>query len=233
MDTHTEAIVRLAWAHRLGLDPDTLAPSGASRVHLVQAGAEALSVLRLGEQTVVVGPHWAVEAAARVDDRDLCRTSTLLRLTADHGARALAEVVLAYTDDYVQLSDLDAAVVTDDPQAVLDLERSCPPDDVTAVGLTRLAARFVLIDVDDSPVAGAGFDIGGGILAELGVLTALRSRRSGHGLRIAALATNAALDEGLVPQWSLQEGHAAAAAIGHRLGFRPFGRWAGVLLPSG
>ena len=230
MDPNSEAIIRLAWTQAFGLDPSRLDVEEAGRVLHTRPEGEVLSVVRLGAQTLVVGPAWAVQAADSLPDDDICRVSALLQVTADHGGRALGEAALAYTDDYISEPDLESAVVTDDEQAVLDLERACPPDDVTEVGLTELTARFVLLGPGDAPLAGAGFDLWSGIIAQMGVLTARDSRRSGHGHRIAALATNAALDEGLIPQWRIPVDHDSAGAMAAGLGYQTLGHEAVVLL---
>lgn len=230
MDPNSEAIIRLAWTQAFGLDPSSLDAEGTGRVVHARPDGEVLSVVRLGGQTLVVGPEWAVQATASVPDDQLCRLSTLLQVSADHGGRALGEAALAYTDDYISGPDLESAVVTDDEQAVLDLERACPPDDVTEVGLSELTARFVLLGPGDAPLAGAGFAIWSGIIAQMGALTARDSRRAGYGRRIAALATNAALDEGLIPQWRIPADHDAAVALAQGLGYRALGHEAVVLL---
>lgn len=230
MDPNSAAIIRLAWTQAFGLDSQSLEGEEPGRVVQVRADGEVLSVVRLGDQTLVVGPEWAVRATDAVPDAELCRVSTLLQITVDHGGRALGEAALAYTDDYVSGPDLETAVVTDEEEAVRDLERGCPPDDVTEVGLTDLTAQFVLLGPDDAPLAGAGFDVWSGIIAQMGVLTARAARRAGHGRLIAALATNAALDEGLIPQWRIPTGHGPAVALAKGLGYQVLGREAVVLL---
>lgn len=61
---------------------------------------------------------------------------------------------LAYTDAYVEDDRLAAAVVDDDAEAVADLERQCPPDDVAEVGLNEVNARYVVLDDQDPATAG-------------------------------------------------------------------------------
>lgn len=233
MDANTEAIIRLAWGQSLELEHGVLAAERDDRVYHPVADDTSLSVIMLGKQTIVTGPSWALAETEMINDDDLSRMSTLLTVTAAHGPRAVGEAVLAYTDDYLSGPELESATVTDDAQAVIDLEQACPPDDVTAVGLSAKAAPFVLIDEEDKPIAGAGFDIWGGIIAQLGVLTAHPVRGQGHGTLIAALATNAALDEGLIPQWRIQTDHPASAAMARTLGYRALGKQTTVLLGEG
>ena len=78
---------------------------------------------------------------------------------------------------------------------------------------SALAARFVVLDEADHPTSGAGYDEWEGLLAHLGVLTPPRHRRSGRATVAAALATNDALDAGLVPQWRARTANAASRAL--------------------
>ena len=141
--------------------------------------------------------------------------------------------MLAFSDAYVDLEGLDAAVVGDDPELLGDLQRECPPDDVTEVGLGGMDQRFVLLDDREAPVAGAGYDEWQGILGHLGVLTPPALRRAGHGTLVGALALNDALDSGLVGQWRCRETNLGSLALGRRLGLEPVGRQTTVLLTPG
>ena len=112
------------------------------------------------------------------------------------------------------------------------LECECPPDDVTEVGLARMTQRFVLLDDRDAPTAGAGYDEWQGILGHLGVLTPPALRQEGHGTLVAALATNDALDAGLVAQWRSRPSNLPSVAMGRRLGFETVGSQTTVALPA-
>ena len=68
------------------------------------------------------------------------------------------------------------------------------------------------------------------ILAPLGVLTAPSARRQGWATRAAAVATNEALDRGLIPQWRARTGNTASLALAEKLGYLPLGRQTTVLL---
>lgn len=235
MDSGTRAIVELAWARRLGLADDALQP-GADR-RLTRADATVATFVSLWDHRVLVGPAWLLERAERLDDEVLVSGPGLLELASSgrHGgapARIRGEAVLAFTDAYVQHEQLETVVVADDPQAVHDLERQCPPDDVTEVGLAGLAQRFVLLDDREAATAGSGFDEWEGILAQLGVLVPPALRQSGLGTLAGALATNDALDSGLVAQWRCRRENVASMLLARRLGFEPVGTQTTVLLPE-
>ena len=115
------------------------------------------------------------------------------------GRKAAREATLAFRDEYVALEELESVSVTDDPVAVVDLEKACPPDDVAEVGLAEMSRALVTLNELDEPTAGAGYDEWEQIIAHLGVLTPPPFRRRGFGLRSAALATNEALDSAWCP----------------------------------
>jgi hypothetical protein len=235
MEPGTRAIVELAWARRLGLPDDALEPGTSWR--LTRSDAAVAMFVSLWEHRVLVGPDWLLERAEGVDDEVLASGPGLLGLTArtpggTAAGRLLGEGLLAFTDRYVEHEALETVVVADDPQAVHDLERQCPPDDVTEVGLGAMTERFVLLDDREATTAGSGYDEWEGILAHLGVLVPPALRRTGLGTLAAAMATNDALDSGLVPQWRARVENAASLGLARRLGFEAVGTQTTVVLPT-
>lgn len=235
MEANTQAIVRLGWCRRLDLPDDSLDPA-ANPVRTVRASsAREAGVLRLWRTWVVVGPDWFQARTADVDPAALVDESTLLRACDGHGARALGHAVLAYADRYVTpsqrgLADLEDVLVADDPAAAVELEKTCPPDDVAEVGLAELSRVFVTLDDREQPTAGAGYDEWQGLLGHLGVLTPPELRRTGRGTLAAALALNDALDVGLVAQWRARVDHVGSRRLARRLGFAEVGEQTTVAL---
>ena len=140
--------------------------------------------------------------------------------------------MLACTDEYVVLPEPVDGLVSSEAESVAALERSCPPDDVSEVGLADMDQTFVLVEEEHPEVAmaGAGFAVWEGILGHVGVLTALAHRRRGHGRTIGGVVTNEALDSGLVPQWRSRCDNAASRRIAALLGYREVGAQTTVLL---
>ena len=235
METGTRAIVELAWARRLGLADDALEPGTSWR--LTRTDDAVAMFVSLWEHRVLVGPDWLLERAAGVDDAVLASGPGLLGLTAQAGGgapgRLLGSGVLAFTDRYVDHERLESVVVADDPQAVHDLERQCPPDDVTEVGLASMAERFVLLDDREAPDAGSGYDEWEGILANVGVLVPPALRRGGRGRLAGAMATNDALDSGLVAQWRCRSENVPSLGLARRLGYAVVGTQTTVALTAG
>lgn len=230
MDPNTEAIIRLAWCRILGLDDGALDETTAEVV--TRADDTVLSYVRLWGHRVLIGPPWALGLAPTLAADDDGAATVLLTASADHGGRLLGAATLAFTDSYVPGRHLETAVVTDDPAAVDDLEAACPPDDVTEVGLAQMTRALVTLDELDHPTAGAGYEEWQGIVGHLGVLTPPPFRRQGHGLVAAGIATNDALDAGLIPQWRARSENRASRRVAARLGFREVGSQTTVLLPG-
>ncbi len=234
MEPGTRAIVELAWARRLGLPDDALEPGTSWR--LTRSDDALAMFVSLWKHRVLIGPDWLLERAEGVDDEELVSGPGLLGLTGrtPGGApgRLLGEGVLAFADRYVEHEALETVVVADDPQAVHDLERQCPPDDVTEVGLAAMTERFVLLDDREATTAGSGYDEWEGILAHVGVLVPPALRRTGLGTLAAAMATNDALDSGLVPQWRARIENAASLGLARRLGYEAVGTQTTVLLTT-
>lgn len=78
---------------------------------------------------------------------------------------------------------------------------------------------MTLAEGSDTVLAAAGHDVWGGLVGQLGVLTPPDRRGRGHGTVAAGLATNDALDSGLVAQWRARAENAPALAVAARLGF--------------
>lgn len=231
MEANTEAIIRLAWSRLLSLDDDALAPLPGRRIYRRDEGAEAVSFLSLFGQSVFSGPSWAVEQAERLDDDRLRSLRTILTICSGHHGRSLGEATLAYADEYVELPDLDG-LVSKEPDSLAALERTCPPDDVSEVRLGEMDQTFVLVE-EETPteaIAGSGYSEWAGILAQVGVLTGLAHRRTGHGRSMAGVATNEALDAGLVPQWRARADNPALRRISATLGYTEVGSQTTVLL---
>ncbi|HYP45815.1 MAG TPA: hypothetical protein VEQ66_11550 [Propionibacteriaceae bacterium] len=228
MEVNTQAIIRLAWARTLGLADDALMQPAAER--LVRVDESIIMFVSLWQHRVLIGPQWLVDQAPALSNAALASGSRLLGLAAGHGGRLLEETVLGFTDDYVSLPGLDDAQVSKDARSVGELERSCPPDDVAEVGLSQMSEHFVTLDAEGRPKAVAGYGESQGILASIGVLVPPSQRLAGHGTLAAAVATNDALDAGLVAQWRARRGHRGGLGVARRLGYREIGAQTTLLL---
>jgi hypothetical protein len=233
VDPNTRAIVELAWARVLKLPDDALMAHPSGRITRVDDSM--IMFVTLWEHRVLVAPERILVRAAHLSDTELADGPTLLGLSRglEPGTctgRLLGEATLWFADSYVSNDALKSVVVTDDVAAVTDLERLCPPDDIAEVGLSKTDWKFATLDDTDQITAGAGFDEWEQILGHLGVLTPPALRRYGFGTLAAGIATNEALDRGLIPQWRARRDNSASRALAARLGFDEVGSQTAVSL---
>ncbi|MCZ2402119.1 GNAT family N-acetyltransferase [Paenarthrobacter sp. Z7-10] len=227
-DDNSAAIVLLAWERRLGFGDGTLS-TGLERHVRHDDGATSVSFLRLFGRSALVGPGWAVEAAAGLDDDELADHSTLLRLTREHGGHGLGTAALYFADDLPLVQPSGDLSVSRDPAHALALQGLCPPDDANEFGLPKLKHSYTVM-LDGGPVACGAFTEWQGIVARLGVLVAPPRRGAGLGKLAGAIAAHEALASGLVLQWRADVSNAAANATAHSLGFLRAGTQTSVLL---
>lgn len=230
LDAGTTAIVQLAWARLLGL-PDSAFGDAAGRLIRVDDSARELTFVRIFGVGALRGPAWAVEAAADFSDEELSAHATLLRLTRGRGGHGRGAAILYHAEDFLDIAESTSTVVSLERRHSRQLEASCPPDDIGDVGLSTMESQFVLLAEDSgTPLAGAGFEVCAGILAQLVALTAPQFRRRGLGGYIAAVALQEAFNEGLIPQWRADVDNVPSRRTAETLGFLETGTQTSVLL---
>ena len=237
LDPGTIAIIQLAWSRRLGLEDDALsAADDHERIYDVQDTASEVKFVRLFGREVFSGPEWAADQARSKSTEELASQSALLRLSLDHGGRGIAEERLYYTDSYPPVPVAEELAVADDARYAEALERLCPPDDVVEAKLSRHDILFVLVDDTGPgtpvPVAGAGYTIREGILADIGTLTSPGHRLRGLGSYVTAIAVEDAMAAGLIPQTRIQSNNLGASRTAAGAGFVPAGLCSSVSLPA-
>ncbi len=233
LDSGTVSIIQLGWSRLLKLDDTAFADAAGERIYRRDDDAELVTFVRLFGAEAIVGPGWALDAAADLDGDNLARHSTLLQLTRDQGGRGLGAANLYFCDSLPALNPRDDAAVSDDHAFAVALERLCPPDDTAEVGLSDLEHRAILVDdaqAPPAPFAGAGYAIWSGILAHMGVLTAPDHRGQGHATYIAKVAVEEAMAAGLIPQWRARTDNTASIRTALSAGFVECGSQTSVLL---
>ncbi|WP_146361007.1 GNAT family N-acetyltransferase [Arthrobacter yangruifuii] len=236
LDSGTIAIIQLAWARHLGLPDNALADTETGkRIYNVREQSETACFLRLFGTEVFSGPEWAAEHARTQSAADLTRNSGLIKMSMERGGRVLGAEQLFFADVFPTVVPLDELAVAYEPDLAVALERLCPPDDVAEASLASKEEVFVL--VDDSfdtprPVAGAGYSVTDGILADMSVLTAPGFRLQGLGSYISSVALEDAMSGGLIPQWRARLDNVGAARTAVGSGFIPAGSRTSVALTA-
>lgn len=221
---HAASILKVAWARALGIGDTDLT---AARTHVtIPEVARQLTFLNLFGSCVFLGPDWAVERAARIPNEHLGSERGLLEIAKDRSAhRARAETIL-FTPDYLpppSMHPSQAPLISRDREMVERLERRCPPDDVAAAGLLEQTHWFTLLEESMDPVACTAYREWQGFVANMTALTVPEARRQGYARTVALIATNVALDEGLVPQWRAHRTNTSAWHLAESLGFQRIG----------
>ncbi|MBC2643243.1 MULTISPECIES: GNAT family N-acetyltransferase [unclassified Rhodococcus (in: high G+C Gram-positive bacteria)] len=232
VDSHHLDIVRLAWSRELGLPDDALAtrPDADDRAVRVDDETDTIRFLRLGEASALVGPRWAIERADAHTSGELAESATLLALTQDRSGRCAGPMVLAFATDYQDPATGTPPLVSHEYDHVRHVEAASPPDDVTEARLGDRDRWFTILDDAQQPVASAGYAEFQGFLADVGVLTVPAFRRRGLGATVAGIATDDALDSGLIAQCRSPRDNLASRALAARAGYRELGTYSAVTL---
>jgi GNAT superfamily N-acetyltransferase len=227
-------IIQLAWARRLGLDDGAFAAARGRRLTRADNSARSLQFVRLFGSSALVGPEWALDAAAGYSDEELAQHVTLLTITRGHGGHGLGAAALFFADDLPLQQPAEELTVSHGNPEAIQLEALCPPDDVNEVGLADLEHRFTIMHVEDdggrTPVACGAYTEWEGLLAQLGVLVAPEWRRRGVGTLAASIAAHEALASGLTLQWRSDVSNKGSLALARSLGFTAGGIQTSVLL---
>jgi hypothetical protein len=238
LDSSTIAIIQLAWSRRLGLDDGALAAADDDeRIYDVHDEASEVSFVRIFGREVFSGPAWAARQVRDKSAAELSTDAALVRLSLDHGGRGMGTEHLYYSDSYPTLPTAEELAVAEDRRFAEALERLCPPDDVLEAKLAGREALFVLVDDaaapgDPAPLAGAGYSIRDGILADMGALTAPGHRMRGLGSYVSAIAVEDAMSAGLIPQWRAPLNNVGASRTAAGAGFVAAGIRSSVALPA-
>lgn len=226
-------IVQLAWARHLGFDDADFAASAGRRLTRADESRRTVDFVRLFGNSALVGPQWALDAAAGLPDEELAQHVTLLTITRSHGGHGLGAAALFFADDLPLARPSEELTVSHGNPETIELEAACPPDDVNEVGLADLEHRFTILHLEDgrrTPVACGAYTEWEGILAHMGVLVAPEWRRRGLGSLAASIAAHDALTSGLTLQWRTDVSNKGSLAIARSLGFTAGGIQTSVLL---
>jgi GNAT superfamily N-acetyltransferase len=235
LEPTSAAIIQLAWARHLGLDDGAFARAleTGERISKVDDAAHSVEFVRLFGSSALVGPQWALDAAAGISDEEMAQHVTLLTITRQHGGHGQGAAALFFADDLPLLQPAEELTVSHGNPEAIELEGLCPPDDVNEVGLSDLENRYTIIHDDEGqrvPVACGAYSEWEGILAHMGVLVAPDWRRRGLGALAASVAAHEALASGLTLQWRTDVSNKGSLATARSLGFSTGGIQTSVLL---
>lgn len=233
LEPGSASIVQLAWARFLGFGDDDFAASAGERLTRADPARTSVDFIRLFGTSVLVGPQWALDAAAGFSDAELAQHVTLLTITREHGGHGLGAAALFFADELPLLQPAEELTVSHGAPEAVALESLCPPDDVNEVRLSDVLHRYTIMRDDDGasvPVACGAYAEIEGILADVRVLVDPQWRRRGLGSLAASIAAHEALASGLTLQWRADVSNKGSLAIARSIGFVAGGIQTSVLL---
>jgi GNAT superfamily N-acetyltransferase len=203
---------------------------GAGWVVAAGPGDEGLSVaVRLGDAGAVSVPAELVAAVREVvggapaDLTDPGAVVDLVRAVVPV-ADVRGPAVLAYADvgcfrPHEGAGVAGVATVGAGDGGVAGLAAACGSDDAEESSITEMTSPLSVVRAGGRVVAAAGYEVWGGELAQVGVLTDPRYRGRGLGAAVASAAVARAVAAGLVAQWRARPAIVGSRRIARTLGF--------------
>lgn len=234
LNPHTEQIIMLAWSRILGL-PDTGIQDAApgTRREAPDDDAAAVTLVELFGRTVLYGPAAVLKAARDIPDEELGLETRLLDVarSAAAGARTLGEAHLLFCEEPPEIQGSDLVSVSFEAEHVHQLTTQSPADDVALSGLERARWTAALVREETGQVmAAAGCEVWQQVLGHIGVLTHPGHRGLGLGRFAAAVATEEAFTDGLIPQWRASAESPGSLRLAISLGYLQAGHQTTVSL---
>lgn len=237
MNSHQIDIVRLAWARDLGLPDGTFRPASEPRTVLVDDDATRVRFVVLDGHAVLVGPADVIDRAQDVPPDVLATRDGLADVVGPRRGRCSGPLVLAYLDEVGTDVGVEHPLLSHSRRDAERVLSTTPPDDAVAARAADATTWVTVFDdtagEDDAiPVAASGYVEWQGFLADTVAVTVPSHRRRGFGLTAARLATNDAIDSGLIPQLRVGLDDAGARLFGRAVGFTELGVAIAMDLPA-
>ncbi len=222
-----------------GLPAESRPASGlpADRTLLVDDTARRVRFVVLDGHAVLVGPSDVLERADGVPADVLVTRDGLADVVGPRRGRCSGPVVLAYLDDVRTDVGAHNPLLSHSRRDAERVLSTTPPDDAVAARAADATTWVTVFDdsageADAVPVSAAGYVEWQGFLADTVAVTVPSHRRRGYGKTSARLATNDAIDSGLIPQLRVAMDDAGARLFGRSLGFTELGVAIAMDLPA-
>jgi GNAT superfamily N-acetyltransferase len=215
------------WASFLGcLEVDLANREIHVAPHAGLAGYRGMWAFRLGDSCILSVPPEQVEAikikAAGASPQSIYDPASLVRIAEPSKvATVIGPCYVGYVETSTFQVDLSRPVrAIDDPAAdtrIAELKIACGAD--WEIGGIELSQPIFGSFDEGTLVAAASYEVWGGIIAHLCVVTAPGHRGRGFGKAASAAATSDAFKRGLIPQWRTLQSNDASLALARSLGF--------------
>lgn len=213
-----------AWANAIGVLPaDTRKDEW---VFVERTDLEAVVVVSVDGRGLVAAPPKVLNALREASPDLLLDADALAKILP--GADPIGSADLLFTENSPQPSPV-VATVTESARVAAMREGVSTPEWEES-GIEETERRWATLAAAGSPAAFAGFTRWRSELAQMAVLASPQHRGAGFAYAAAAVATQEALGENLIPQWRSRQGNEASRRLAQRLGFTQLGVQAAVAL---
>ncbi|MGJ9373864.1 GNAT family N-acetyltransferase [Nesterenkonia sp. CF4.4] len=215
----------LAWVKALGATP--LGTCRDEWTFVERADLEAVVVVCVDGFGIAAAPPRVLELIRQSSPESLLDATALARMLPA-GAEPIGSADLFFAEHGPRSSQVVVSAAT--------------PSDVTAMRGGASAAEWDESGIEETEHLWSALDPAGGLaaiagytrwrsaLAQMSVLAGPQHRSAGFAYAAAAIGTQEALGEKLIPQWRSRQGNEASGRLAKRLGFTQLGVQAAVAL---
>lgn len=234
LDQCAISIAGTCWAARLGCSPDELF---AEPFRIITPGGHfadycgAFALFR-GDAVVVSLPPDRVDslrALLSAQSRP-CSPGSFATALASVATAVIGPAYIGYAPAVSAPTEPARALGLDDAAALETLRQSCDATDWEHGG-SRGEHPSSGIFVDGQLVAVAGYEIWGGVVADIAIVTHPDHRGRGFGRAAVAHLAKRAITAGLLPQYRTLEANGVSRRISESLGFQSYATSMAVRLP--
>lgn len=225
LDERSESIARDYWAAHLGCAPEELF---AEPVRVLTHGGEltdyvgAFALFRRDAVVVSFPPDRADELRALwFAESQGCSPSGFAAAFSSVSAVVIGPAYIGYAAAVASPGLPARALNHDDEVALHSLEQACDPIEWEHGG-SSIEHRASGVFIDGQLVAMAGYEVWGGTIAHISIVTHPSFRGRGCGRSAVAHLAQRAMRIGLLPQYRTLASNRASIRIAESLGFRPY-----------
>lgn len=213
-----------AWTHALGTLPGEIRKDEWTFVE--RADLQAVVVVRVDGFGIAAAPPRLLDLVRRSSPESLLDAAALAKLLP--AADPIGTADLPFAERNPERSPIRAAAA--DRIKTVSMREGVSPAEWDESGIEETQRRWTADGPAGRTAAIAGYARWRSELAQMAVLAHPQHRGAGCAYAAAAVATQEALGEGLIPQWRSRKGNEASRRLAQHLGFTQLGIQAAVAL---
>ncbi|MEO5916484.1 MAG: GNAT family N-acetyltransferase [Luteolibacter sp.] len=225
LDHHTIAVADAYWASHFGCVADELF-SGS--FHLITHGGELIdycgvfAIFRGGKVTVSIPPDQAESLRGILSDlTNDCSPDSLASALEPVATRVIGPAYIGYASAVSGPSHPVRSLSSNDVTALMALEQSCDTTEWEHGG-SPVENPCSGVFSGEKLVAVAGYEIWGGSIAHISIITHPDFRNQGFGRSAVAHLAVKVIQAGLLPQYRTLESNRSSIRIAESLGFQHY-----------